>query len=595
MIINNRKMPNFVNLKIILLIGVLIGVLIFVNSIYSQNNYNLGGSHKTGNSANSTNIDNNGNVYITGYVLGINNSFDFCTIKYNSSGAIQWVKTYNGPENLDDKAYAITIDKLSNVYVTGYSSTATGAHKITTIKYNTNGVQQWVAIYNSTGNSEANSIIVDDDGEVYVAGFTTGTTSGMDFCVIKYNTKGHQKWAATYNGTINGEDKAYAITIDKSGNVFVTGYSTTSNNSPHISSDYTTVKFNSDGDIEWVKKYNGTGNGDDKAYAITIDKFGYIYITGTSTATNGSLNIATIKYSSSGTQKWVVRYSGPNNQSYGSGGNAIIADNDADVYVTGWNNQNLNSNADYVTIKYNSDGTQKWASLYNGAANNDDIAKSLTLDNKDNVYVTGSSKQFGPYGTYFHYATVKYNNSGVQQWVQTYTYNSYEDVANAIAINNQGKVIITGSSMRNLTSSDLATIEYSKTGTQEWVARFTNIFDNPNVIEPEQTGTKQNSENITGSKLNPDKQIPAEFELYQNYPNPFNPTTKINYSLPNDANVELKVFDMLGKDVSTLVNEFRQAGNYSIEFDGTNFKSGVYFYKLNAGNFTAVKKMILVK
>ncbi len=584
-------MLSKVNRKLIFLIG----VLIFANSLYSQNIYNLGGGHRNGNSSNSTNIDNNGNVYITGYIISINNNYDFCTIKYNSDGVMLWVKTYNGPGNSDDKAYAITLDKLRNVYVTGYTTTAAGVHNITTIKYNTNGDLQWVARYNSSGNSEATSIIVDDKSNVYVAGFTTNSSSGIDMCAIKYNSKGNQIWVNAYDGGINGEDKAYAITIDKSNNIYITGYSTNSNNSPTISTDYTTIRYSSNGDRNWVKKYNGTGNGDDKAYAITIDKFGYIYITGSSMAVNGNPYIATIKYTSSGTQNWVKTYNGSNNQGYGSGGNAIISGNDDYFYVTGWNNHSLNSNADFVTLKYNLDGDLQWASLFNGTANNDDIAKSLTLDNKDNIYVTGSSKQSGPYGTFFHYATVKYDHSGNQQWVKTYTYNSYEDVSNAISINNQGSVIITGSSMRNPANSDFATIEYSKTGTQEWVARYSNGFGYPNVIEPEQTGVKLNSENITGSEINLDKQIPAEFELSQNYPNPFNPTTKINYAIPKDATVEVRVFDILGKEVSTLLNEFKQAGNYSIEFDGANFKSGVYFYKFNSGNYTAVKKMMLVK
>ncbi|RPI18432.1 MAG: T9SS C-terminal target domain-containing protein [Ignavibacteriae bacterium] len=89
--------------------------------------------------------------------------------------------------------------------------------------------------------------------------------------------------------------------------------------------------------------------------------------------------------------------------------------------------------------------------------------------------------------------------------------------------------------------------------------------------------------------------IPAEFSLSQNYPNPFNPSTVINFALPKTSNVKLTVFDALGRVVTTLVNETRKAGNHSVEFNASNLASGLYIYKIEAGDFTATKKMLLVK
>lgn len=89
--------------------------------------------------------------------------------------------------------------------------------------------------------------------------------------------------------------------------------------------------------------------------------------------------------------------------------------------------------------------------------------------------------------------------------------------------------------------------------------------------------------------------IPNYYSLSQNYPNPFNPTTKISYTLPKAGNVELKVYDLLGREVATLVNETKQPGMYSVDFNASNLASGVYFYSIKANDFSAVKKMILVK
>jgi aminopeptidase N len=89
--------------------------------------------------------------------------------------------------------------------------------------------------------------------------------------------------------------------------------------------------------------------------------------------------------------------------------------------------------------------------------------------------------------------------------------------------------------------------------------------------------------------------LPAVFELKQNYPNPFNPVTNIEYSIPKNSQVKLSVYDMTGKEVEVLVNEIKHAGRYSVSFNAMKKASGVYYYKLQAGDFTEVKKMILLK
>jgi hypothetical protein len=90
-------------------------------------------------------------------------------------------------------------------------------------------------------------------------------------------------------------------------------------------------------------------------------------------------------------------------------------------------------------------------------------------------------------------------------------------------------------------------------------------------------------------------EIPELYRLSQNYPNPFNPATNIKFSLPKAGNVKMVVFDILGKEVTTLVNEFRTAGNYVVDFDASNYASGVYFYTIKVNDFTETKKMLLIK
>jgi len=89
--------------------------------------------------------------------------------------------------------------------------------------------------------------------------------------------------------------------------------------------------------------------------------------------------------------------------------------------------------------------------------------------------------------------------------------------------------------------------------------------------------------------------IPSEFDLSQNYPNPFNPITLIKYQVPEASLVSIKVYDLIGREVTVLVNEIKQPGNYQISFDGKNLASGIYFYKMKAAEFVSVKKMNILK
>ncbi|PIQ09889.1 MAG: hypothetical protein COW71_04690 [Ignavibacteriales bacterium CG18_big_fil_WC_8_21_14_2_50_31_20] len=100
---------------------------------------------------------------------------------------------------------------------------------------------------------------------------------------------------------------------------------------------------------------------------------------------------------------------------------------------------------------------------------------------------------------------------------------------------------------------------------------------------------------ISPTEVNGDNTIPNTFSLSQNYPNPFNPTTIIQYSIKEVSNVKLRVYDMLGREVKTLVNQQQSAGRYNIEFNAANLSSGVYFYRIEAGNFVASKKLLLLK
>ncbi len=351
-------------------------------------------------------IDPSGNnIYVTGWSLGDSTTgFDYATIKYNSSGVRQWTARYNNTGvNGTDEAFDVGVDNGGNVYVTGTSDGSNGTSAATTIKYNSSGVQQIARRYTGNGGVNATTAIYVSPnlGIIYVVGYSyQGTAADFNFVTIKYNSVVTQKWAMQYNGPASKYDEAKALAIDVAGNVYVTGFSQTAVTDNY---DYSTVKYDSLGAQKWAKNYNGTGNDYDRANAIKVDAISNVYVTGKSTGTGSNLeDILTIKYDKLGNTKWTARYNSPSNN-YDEG-KAIAVDAARNVYVTGYSFTTGLSN-DYVTLKYDSSGVQQWVTNYNGTGNNADLAAAILLDNSGNVFVTGSSKGAA---SLEDYETIKY-------------------------------------------------------------------------------------------------------------------------------------------------------------------------------------------
>jgi len=392
-------------------------------------------------------VDSSGNVYVTGRT-SIPDYTAYVTIKYNTHGQEEWSAGYN-PPNCISSAAAIAIDHSRNVYVTGTSGTfGIGYPDYVTIKYNSSGQQQWIARYDGGPNSDdgATAIAVDDLGNVYVTGRSGFPAS--DYATLKYDSSGQQQWVARYNGSGDDADYPIAIAVDRFGEVYVTG----SSFGLGTGTDYATVKYDNAGEELWVARYTGAGSNVDRPAGMTIDASGNLYVTGTSSVAGGISDYATIKYDNSGQQQWVARYNGTGNGSNQAAGVAIDAV--GNVYVTGGSNASDNA-SDYATIKYNSVGQQQWASRYRALGSGGDFATAITVSSSGNVYVTGQS--FGDFGT------IKYNSAGQQEWVARYNApQGFDDYASGIALDRRENVYVTGASRQSdiVFDWDFATVKY---------------------------------------------------------------------------------------------------------------------------------------
>jgi hypothetical protein len=530
-----------------------------------------------------------GNSYVCGYSNGWDTKQDYVTIKYSRTTQA-WVARYNNAaENKDDMAFALTLDKNDgSVYVTGESDGGISKMDIVTVKYNTAGDLQWVARWDNTafkGKDAGYAIALNLTGTVvFVAGETfNGSINKSDYITLAYDAQtGAKLWEATYNGPGSKVDKAYAIAVGANGNPIVTGES----DGGARKADYATIMYDgATGAQLWVQRYDGPVSRRDYAFVVKADGLGNVYVTG---ASEGStrFDYATIKYSAAGELQWVRRYdvAGKNDFAYD-----LVLDSSGNVYVTGAS-QGARSQLDYATIKYNPTGVQVWVNRYE--LRKKDIARSIDVcESEKKIFVTGSTD--GGKGRRLDYLTQKIDAiTGATDWVTMYNGNGYaNDIAYSVRVRpGGGSILITGTSYGgNTARDDFVTIQIP-TGTSTL---------GPITAPEMEVGEGLGEESDQGLE----ELLPAEFEIAQNYPNPFNPTTTISFSLPEDATVTLKVYNTLGQEVATLIdNEVMDIGEQKVKFDAGNLASGVYFYRLKAASitdpsksFTRVRKMVLLK
>ena len=303
--------------------------------------------------------------------------------------------------NYSAYAYSIAVDKQGNVFTTGFMSDGFTDGEFITLKYDSAGNFKWSARYNGNASTidYANCVVADSSGNSYITGWSGDANGLHDYTTIKYSPDGDELWVRRYNGSADDNDYAYWLALDPSGNIYVTGQSVETGSD----NDITTIKYSPDGDVLWIKSYNGPGNGYDAGQAVAVDGEGNAYVTGNHTTATG-LECVTLKYSTNGDLLWSASFNGPDQ----SGGVliSIALDDLANVYVSGF--VFSGGASDFATIKYDTAGTEQWARLYDGPAHSYDGTYAIAVDHKHNVLVTGYSTGVG---TDYDYTTIKYSDS----------------------------------------------------------------------------------------------------------------------------------------------------------------------------------------
>jgi hypothetical protein len=500
-----------------------------------------------------------GNVVVAG-ASGPDKKSDFLTIRYQPSGTKEWDVRASGEGASFESLTAMTVDVTGNVYVTGSSIAVGASSDYITAKFDPSGNKLWSARYDSpeNGYDSPTVIVVDALGNVYVTGSSTHGEDAFSYTTAKYGPDGVQHWVSRCEGVSSWHVASpNGMIVDNSGNVFVGG-------APCL------VKYDNQGNERWRTA--------DTVYAMTLDRQNSLYL---STPTR------IIKIDTSGARQTLLY----------TAGNDFAVDDSGNVYVTklGWYPGPYSNQ----TQKFSPSGSLLW-SLNQGGEN-------LCLDDSRNVLVRR-------YWTWNDTVAFKINAAGMLEWSAVSV-----DWSGPIdfAVDRLGNLYLCGlkRSGSNVWESDFYAVKYNSSGALEWSARYNgpgNSSEIPYTIGVDGSGTvyiagaterEDFSTKITLIKysqvtvaVNEDQpEVPISYSLSQNYPNPFNPSTTIRFALPKSGHVELKVYNTLGQEVATLVNEEKTAGTYSAQWNASSVASGVYFYRLKAGEYNETRKLLLMK
>ncbi len=502
--------------------------------------------------------DSSGNVYVLMKLYTDSTLNDFGLVKYSNSGNLIWSAYYNSPGNLNDAPVAFAVTGNGNVYITGHSS-INFTQRVTTVKFNADGILQWVKIYNGgwPGGDAVSDLTLDKNGNVIITGGTFISNSLSVALAVKYAPNGDTLWVRRYDQIPNYSVMLKVIT-DNLNNVYIAGYYT------GTSSDFLVLKYNSNGVLDWYATYNSPQSYTDIADYLALDSSGNLYVLGTTHVTGFFNNNVLVKINNSGITQWSRIFTGilqGDGRCGGPAGVVISSDGSKIFYATVCEGQN---SAEFVTLLYNSVGDTIWTRRYpiGGVGIPQNNPSALILDKYNNIYVTGYASFQASSADMI---TIKYLSNGVQQWVATYNgpLNSF-DYSYSITIDTNTNLYITGISRRqNMpTAWDAVTIKYSQP---------LGIISNYN-------------------------ELPDKFMLYQNYPNPFNPVTKIKFSVLKESITQLKIYDVLGRVVAIPVNKKLKANIYEVDYDASGLASGIYFYSLFIENtIIGTRKFVLMK
>jgi hypothetical protein len=293
--------------------------------------YRRDGSRNYHDQAFSVVMGSDGNLYAAGISSGSVNLDEFTVVGLTDSGSERWVYQYDSPGIGPNGARTVVVGFDGYLYAAGLSQGDTTISDFTVVSLTDSGAERWVYRYSGihNGSDQAYSIVVGSDSNLYAIGGSQGTGTSYDFIVVSLTDLGMERWVYRYNGPADGMDYAYSVATGVDGNLYVAGWSEGSG----TFMDFTVVSLTDSGAERWVYRYDGSAHGSDMANSIVTASDGCIYVAGWSKESGTGGDFTVVSLDTAGVERWVYRYDGPAN--YHDAAYSIDIGSDGDLYAAG--------------------------------------------------------------------------------------------------------------------------------------------------------------------------------------------------------------------------------------------------------------------
>jgi hypothetical protein len=528
-----------------------------------------------------------GGYAMTGYTrsFGAQAGHNIWLFKTDANGNLLWNVGFGGSG--DDEAYSIQQTTDGGYIVTGFTkSFGAGGNDLIVVKFDSAGTEEWLKTWGGTSDEEGYWILQTPDHGYIVAGATSsfGNLGSRDAWVIKMDSVGTEQWKKVYGGY--GSDGARSIQPTSDGGYIISGW-TFSNGASSVGSCWL-LKITSDGTEQWDHFFGGS-DADRGYFAEQTTDGGYI-VTGYSGSYGAGLyDMLLIKTDASGTAQW-KKYFGGTGRDYGS---EVHQTPDGGYIVGGYTLSFGAGSEDFWLVKTDSVGTKLWDKTYGGTST--DVCNTLKITPDGGFIAAGYTLS---YGAGVHDGWVIKTEATLPVELVSFTGSYFNCAVNlswttATESNNKGFDI-----QRIKSNGNWETIGYiqgqgTSTIKNEYSFSDKNVSEGTYKYRLKQTDF--DGSNVYSKEIEVNTKVPESFSVAQNYPNPFNPSTTIEYSIAKISQVSIKIYDVLGKELQTLVKASQEAGTYKVTWNANNYGNGIYFYKVEAGNLSKTGKMILMK
>jgi hypothetical protein len=456
----------------------------------------------------------------------------------------------------------------------------------------------WTKLFSTSGDDYGEYAEQTSDGGFIVVG-TTDESGSDNVWLIKTNSSGDTLWTKTY-GTYHYD---YATCVHQTNDGGYIIFGETDSFDPNFWEGWL-IKTNSSGDTLWTKHLG------DYAYYFIEDGLelpggGYVFVGSTKISAADPEDIWLVKTDSDGDTIWTKTFGGSENDIPTS----ICRTSDGGFIIGGVTKSFGLGDYDAWLIRTNSNGNLAWTETYGDDRSN--LASDVKQTDDGGFIIAGSTEESNNYHNAW---LVKTDYNGDTLWTRRWGGDEH-DGAMSVVQTSDGGFVWTGYLKISTFNQDLWVVKTDLNGNAQWSKTYGGTFNNIGrsinktsdgsfIIAGNYFNENDNTRDVWLLKVNPDvsnierdeqAEIPETIILKQNYPNPFNPSTTIDFGIPESQFVTLAVYNLLGEQVGLLVNENLSAGNYKVDWDASDLPSGIYVYKLSAGEFSQSGKMMLMK